>query len=148
MARNGMLSESKYKLILVAVAMLSLEIVSGEYLLGDCLLRARQADRSVTVKGLAEKNVTGDLATSNLSFSKQGFDINDVQSAIDHDVNEIRAFFKTLGFPVNALSTAGVTVHQWYASTQGVNNVPLRQRRPLRTTDTQRAAKTLAGQAG
>src|SRR3546814_7461742 len=89
---NGMWSESRYKVILLAVAMLSLAIIIGGYLLGDGLLRARQADRSVTVKGLAEKNVTADLATWNLSFSKQGFDINDVQSAIDHDENEIRAF--------------------------------------------------------
>src|SRR3546814_2210932 len=113
---NGMWSESRYKVILLAVAMLSLAIIIGGYLLGDGLLRARQADRSVTVKGLAEKNVTADLATWNLSFSKQGFDINDVQSAIDHDANEIRALFKTMGFPDNALSTAGVNVNQWYAS--------------------------------
>src|SRR3546814_17369077 len=105
---NGMWSESRYKVILLAVAMLSLAIIIGGYLLGDGLLRARQADRSVTVKGLAEKNVTADLATWNLSFSKQGFDINDVQSAIDHDANEILAFFKTMDIPDNALDRKSV----------------------------------------
>src|SRR3546814_2069194 len=93
---NGMWSESRYKVILLAVAMLSLAIIIGGYLLGDGLLRARQADRSVTVKGLAEKYVTADLATWNLSFSKQGFEINDVQVAIDHDAHEISAFLKTM----------------------------------------------------
>src|SRR3546814_481673 len=143
---NRMWSESRYKVILLAVAMLSLAIIIGGYLLGDGLLRARQADRSVTVKGLAEKNVTADLATWNLSFSKQGFDINDVQSAIDHDANEIRAFFKTMGFPDNALSTAGVNVNQWYDSNRGVNNVTIRQRIQLRTTDIARARKAFARQ--
>src|SRR3546814_3356319 len=80
------------------------------------------------------------------SFSKQGFDINDVQSAIDHDANEIRAFFKTMGFPDNALSTAGVNVNQWYDSDRGVNNVTIRQRIQLRTTDIARARKAFARQ--
>src|SRR3546814_20757731 len=93
-AMNGMWSESRYKVILLAVAMLYLAIIIGGYLLGDGLLRARQAARSVTVKDLAEKKVTADLATWNLSFSKQGYDINHVQSALDHDSNEIDAFFK------------------------------------------------------
>src|SRR3546814_19381124 len=94
----------------------------------------------------SEKNVTSDLATWHLSFSKQGFDINDVQSAIDHDANEIRAFFKTMGFPDNALSTAGVNVNQWYDSNRGVNNVAIRQRIQLRTTDIARARKAFARQ--
>src|SRR3546814_4563100 len=122
---NGMWSESRYKVILLAVAMLSLAIIIGGYLLGDGLLRARQADRSVTVKGLAEKNVTADLATWTLSFSTQGFDINDVQSALDHDANEIRAFFKTMGFPDNALRTAGSNVIHWIARTRGAHNVTI-----------------------
>src|SRR3546814_8581229 len=107
---NGMWSESRYKVILLAVAMLSLAIIIGGYLLGDGLLRARQADRSVTVKGLAEQNVTADLATWYLSFSKKGFDINDVQSASGHIANEIRAFFTTMGYPENLMRTAGVNV--------------------------------------
>src|SRR3546814_20757794 len=94
----------------------------------------------------SEKNVTSDLATWHLSFSKQGFDINDVQSAIDHDANEIRAFFKTMGFPDNALSTAGVNVNQWYDSNRGVNNVTIRHRIQLRTTDISRARKAFARQ--
>src|SRR3546814_1899933 len=60
--------------------------------------------------------------------------------------NEIRAFFKTMGFPDNALSTAGVNVNQWYDSNRGVNNVTIRQRIQLRTTDIARARKAFARQ--
>jgi hypothetical protein len=121
-------------------------IIIGGYLLGDGLLRARQADRSVTVRGLAEKDVTADLATWNLAFSKQGFDINEVQGAIDNDAKQIRAFFKAAGFPDDAFSTAGVNVNQWYDSNRGVNNVTIRQRIQLRTNDIARARQAFARQ--
>lgn len=132
--------------LLGASAILGIAIVIGGYLMGDGLLRARQADRSVTVRGLAEKDVTADLATWNLGFSKQGFDINEVQAAIDQDAGHIRAFFKSMGFPDEALSTAGVNVNQYYDSNRGINNVTIRQRIQLRTNDIARARRAFARQ--
>ena len=41
----------------------SMGLVASGYLLGNGLLRAKEADRAVTVRGLAERNVTADLAT-------------------------------------------------------------------------------------
>ena len=55
--------------LLIASGMLGVSIVVGGYLLGDGLLRARMADRSVTVRGLAEREVTADLATWTISYS-------------------------------------------------------------------------------
>ncbi|MCF8708132.1 SIMPL domain-containing protein [Rhizorhapis sp. SPR117] len=132
--------------ILMASGIMGIAVIIGGYLLGDGLLRARQADRSVTVRGLAEKDVTADLATWTLSFSKQGFDLNEVQTAADRDANEIRAFFKSMGFPDDALSTAGVNVNQWYDSNRGVNNVTVRQKIQLRTNDIARARKAFTAQ--
>ena len=48
---------------LASAGVLTLGIVLGGYLLGNGLVRAREADRSVTVRGLAERDVTADLAT-------------------------------------------------------------------------------------
>ena len=42
---------------LAASAILAIGLIAGGYLLGDGLTRAREADRSVTVRGLAEKDV-------------------------------------------------------------------------------------------
>lgn len=143
---NEVSGEGRSKIVLASAAMLSVAIIIGGYLLGDGLLRARQADRSVTVRGLAEKDVTADLATWNLAFSKQGFEINDVQRAIDADANQIRRFFRSMGFPEDAISTAGVNVNQWYDSNRGTNNVTIRQRIQLRTTDIARARRAFARQ--
>ena len=43
------------------------------------------ADRAVTMRGLAERNVTADLATWTLSFTAQGTELGEVQAEIDRD---------------------------------------------------------------
>ena len=49
--------------LLGAASIVAAGLIVGGYLLGDGLTRAREADRSVTVRGLAEKDVVADLAT-------------------------------------------------------------------------------------
>jgi hypothetical protein len=48
----------------------------------DGLKRAKAADRSVTVRGLAERNVTADLATWSISYAATGFDLPAVRAEI------------------------------------------------------------------
>ena len=62
------------KVVLGSAALLAFGAIAGGYLLGDGLRRAKVADRSVTVRGLAEKDVTADLATWSISYSATGFD--------------------------------------------------------------------------
>ena len=54
--------------VLAASAILAVGLVVGGFLLGDGLTRARAADRSVTVRGLAEKDVMDDRL---FSFSRR-----------------------------------------------------------------------------
>ena len=44
-------------------ALLATGLVGGGYLMGDGLVRMKQSDRAVTVRGLAERDATADLAT-------------------------------------------------------------------------------------
>ena len=62
-------------IVLIAAGVLALGVIVGGYLLGDGLRRARMADRAVTMRGLAERNVTADLATWNINFGVQGTDL-------------------------------------------------------------------------
>jgi hypothetical protein len=48
--------EYRDKVLLGCAGLLALGLMSGGYLLGDGLKRAKAADRSVTVRGLAERN--------------------------------------------------------------------------------------------
>lgn len=132
--------------IVIAAALLAAGIVLGGYLMGDGLKRARVADRSVTVRGLAERDVTADLATWTIAYSEQGAELGAVQAAIDADTRAIADFFRAQGFPDTALSNAGVSVNQYFDSNRGVNNVTVRRRLQLRTNDVMRARAAYARQ--
>jgi len=56
-------TDKKNNVLLASAGILTIGLIAGGYLLGDGLLRAKMADRSVTVRGLAEREVTADLAT-------------------------------------------------------------------------------------
>src|SRR5688572_23643888 len=93
---------------LASAAVLSAGLIIGGYLLGNGLVRAREADRSVMVRGLAERDVTADLATWTIAYSSTAGDLVTAQASIDSNSNAIRGFFHELGFPADALQPTGV----------------------------------------
>jgi hypothetical protein len=133
------------QLVLAGSGILALGLVAGGYLLGDGLTRARAADRSVTVRGLAEKDVMADLATWTISYASSAFDLNSAQAGVDRDTAAIRAFFRQLGFPDDALQPTGVNVSTG-TTDAGDSVFSVRQRMTLRTTDIARAQRAVRQQ--
>jgi hypothetical protein len=129
---------------LAAATVLALGMIAGGYLLGNGLVRAKAADRSVTVRGLAERDVTADLAIWTIAYSAQAEDLATAQASADRDSNEIRAFFREMGFPAEALQPTGVNVSQF--SDNGVTKFTVRQRMTLRSTDIRRAQNAVKRQ--
>ena len=130
---------------LLGALLLALGMVAGGYLLGDGLLRARDADRSVTVRGLSERDVVADLATWTLGYSAQGSDLAAVQADIASDMATIREFFSSLGAGANTLQPAGVNVSQ-YREQNGRPNITIRQRLVFRTPDIALASRAVERQ--
>ncbi|MET0250553.1 MAG: SIMPL domain-containing protein [Novosphingobium sp.] len=122
---------------LASAAVLAVGLVAGGYLLGDGLTRAKAADRSVTVRGLAERNVTADLAVWTIAYSATAEDLAGAQGDVDADSQAIRSFFAELGFPAGTLQPTGVNVSQF--TDNGLTKFTVRQRMTLRTTDIKRA---------
>jgi hypothetical protein len=132
---------------LIVAGILAVGLVIGGYLLGDGLRRAKMADRSVTVRGLSERNVTADLASWTLVYSAQGNELGPVQQAIDERSRAVRAFFKARGFKDAELSDAGIGVSSFYDNDRGQNVVTVRQTVQLRTGDVMKARAAFARQA-
>ncbi|ASR52222.1 SIMPL domain-containing protein [Blastomonas fulva] len=124
--------------LLAGAGILALGMVAGGYLLGDGLLRAKQADRSVTVRGLAEKDVTADLATWTIAYSAQADNLAAAQDDIDADTKALRGFFTDLGFDGDALQPTGANVSQ-FQNNYGTTTYTIRQRLSLRTNDIKKA---------
>ncbi len=130
--------------LLAASGILAVGMIAGGYLLGDGLTRARMADRSVTVRGLAEREVMADLATWTISYSASAGDLSSAQASVDRDTAAIRAFFEELGFPADALQPTGVNVSSFV--NDGIPTFTVRQRMTLRTTDIDRAQRAVRRQ--
>ena len=130
---------------LLSALILAMGVVLGGYLLGDGLVRARQADRSVAMKGLAERNVEADIATWTLSYSATGGDLSLLQAKIDGDTQRILALLRQDGFGDDEIRVRGLAVNQY--SNNGVLNVTVRQTLQLRTTKVAAAQRAYARQA-
>jgi uncharacterized protein len=84
--------------LVVAGALVAIGIAAGGWLLGKQIHDSRIGDRFVTVKGLAEREVTADLAIWPLSVSATGDDLGLVQAKIDADLAAITRFLLDKGF--------------------------------------------------
>lgn len=125
-------------------AIAAIGMTVGGYLLGDGLLRAKEAERAVTVRGLAERNVTADLATWTISYSASSRNLAEAQGKVRGDTRSIEGFFKDLGFPEDALQPTGANVSSY--TNDGITTYTVRQRLALRTDDIERAQKAVARQ--
>lgn len=129
---------------LATAAILSFGMMFGGYLLGNGLLRAKEAERSVTVRGLAERDVTADLATWTISYSDSSTDLASSQAKVREDTAAIEQFFAGLGFPKDALQPIGANVSSYVDN--GITRFTVRQRLALRTNDVERAQTAAARQ--
>jgi hypothetical protein len=141
---SGFWSAPTTRLWFGTAAILATGLIAGGYLLGNGLLRAKDAERAVTVRGLAERNVTADLATWTISYSATSNSLAEAQGKVRADTQAIESFFKELGFPADALQPTGANVSSY--TNEGVTTYTVRQRLALRTTDIARAQKAVARQ--
>ncbi len=132
------------QVMIAGAAILAVGMSSGGYLLGDGLTRARMAERSVTVRGLAEREVMADLATWTISYSATATNMTSAQASVDCDTQNIRDFFDELGFPEDALQPTGVNVSSYVRD--GIPQFTVRQRITLRTNDIERAQRAVRQQ--
>ncbi|MGE4430528.1 MAG: SIMPL domain-containing protein [Sphingobium sp.] len=137
-------TDNRNIVLLSAAGLLTVGMVVGGYLLGDGLTRARAADRSVTVRGLAERDVTADLATWTISYNANGTDLPTVRANIDASTKALTEYFSALGFKADELKPIGAGVNQYLNN--GVNNITITQKMLLRTTDIARAQRAVAQQ--
>jgi hypothetical protein len=96
------------------VAVLSLGIALGGYFIGNGIYRA-MSGRTVTVKGLAERDVIADTAVWNIKINDVGGDLAILQSQIDSDIAEIHAFLTDAGFASSDIQNLRVQVRDKYA---------------------------------
>ena len=98
----------------VWISVLAIGVAMGGYFIGDGIYRA-MSGRTVTVKGLAERDVVADTAVWNIKINGVGGDLTKLQSQIDEDIAEIHTFLIDAGFEPDEIQNLRIQVRDKYA---------------------------------
>lgn len=133
--------------LLGAVGIFSFGLVTSGYLLGDGLRRAKMAERSVTVRGVSERDVTADLATWSVSFSDEGTNLEPVQSSVDAKSRAVRQFFQNAGFKPEDISDTAINASSNFDRDRKEERVTVSRSIQLRSRDVMRVRAAYARQS-
>ena len=133
--------------LLGAVAIFSMGLTTSGYVLGDGLRRAKMAERTVTVRGVSERDVTADLATWTVSFSDEGTTLAPVQASVDEKSRAVRAFFAKAGFKPDEISDTAISASQQYDKDRQQERVTVSRSIQLRSRDAMRVRAAYARQS-
>lgn len=111
---------------IIPALLLAAGIATAGFTIGEGVQRFRVADRSVTVKGLAEKDVESDYAVWRLSFRSAGDDFAEVQRKLASDRETVVARLKSLGFSDEELEVRPILVEDRYAREYVSSDLPFR----------------------
>ena len=103
---------------LIAVGLVGLGAV-----LGSRALDVKGMERTVTVKGLSEREVPADLAVWPIRFSEAGNDATLVYAALERNSARIAQYLAEQGFPASEISVAAPLVNDKLAQQYGGNNL-------------------------
>jgi uncharacterized protein len=105
----------RYITALVVAIVLAVSIAAAGKFVGDGFRDGRQADRYVTVKGLAERTVSADLAVWPIRVTATGNDLGAVQAKVDQSVDAVTVFLIGEGIAKEALDRGRVEVNDLLA---------------------------------
>jgi hypothetical protein len=100
----------------VPAVILGVGVALGGWLVGDGFARGRTTDRYVEVKGLAEREVTADLALWPLRYVATGDDLGVAQAAITRSTRQVFSFIGRHGIDTSAVQLQALEVSDAYAN--------------------------------
>ena len=99
----------------IAAAILALGVAVGGALVGKGVENARIGDRSVTVRGLAERQVKADLGVLALKFAAAGDDLSVVQADVAGDLASVRRYLNQQGYAASEIDLGRFEVTDQFA---------------------------------
>lgn len=111
-------------LLTLAALLIAAGISAGGHFVGSGLAKARLADRYVTVKGLAEREVMADLVIWPLSFNVVANNLAELQAGIDAGTTSIRRYLREQGFEAAEITNGVPLIEDFHARGYGGDNLP------------------------
>jgi hypothetical protein len=111
-----------------AALILGISLVSGllglGYLLGEAAIDVKSYERSVTVKGLAEREVDASIVIWPIQFTAAGNDLTVLYGSIEADTARIRSFLEAGGLAADEITVAAPQLTDKSAQQYGGDNRP------------------------
>lgn len=98
----------------------------GGYFVGNGFVEARALERTVEVKGLAEREVPADTAIWPLQIVVAGNELEPLLGQLEKQGEQVRAFLTLRGFPADEISVSSPSITDRLAQGYGDQNVKLR----------------------
>lgn len=95
---------------IIAGLFVAIGLATAGWLGGQALIESREPIRTVTVKGLAERNVTADLAYWPIKFVATGPTLETARATLEQDDAAVRQFLTAAGFPEDAMRVQNILV--------------------------------------
>ncbi|HSJ80960.1 MAG TPA: SIMPL domain-containing protein [Thiobacillus sp.] len=113
---------------LAAALVLALGMVVAAWLLADGIVKFKQFERSVEVKGLAEREVPADTAIWPIAFSEAGADLTGLYQTLQSKNAVIIDFLKAQGFKPEEISVSAPSITDRQAQDYGSADLANRMR--------------------
>ena len=92
------MQEGNHKSALILGVCIFLGLAFLGYFLGSSLIKFKEYERTVTVKGLSEKEYPADVALWPIHFSSTNNDLAELYASLEEYTDEIIGFLKDNGF--------------------------------------------------
>jgi hypothetical protein len=101
--------------LLLCAVVIAVSVAVGGKFIGDGFRDGRAADRFVTVKGVAERDVVSDLAVWPIRITETGDDLGATQSRLEQDVDSLVVFLVGEGVAQDSILRGRVEVQDLLA---------------------------------
>src|SRR5690606_19210233 len=93
---------------IVSALLVAIGITLAGYLAGQALITSREPIRTVTVKGLSERNVIADLGYWPIKFVATGPTLEAARSQLEEADASVRRFLVEAGFPEESMNVQNI----------------------------------------
>jgi len=89
------------------------------FILGGSIVQFKSMDRTVVVKGLAQKEVKADTLIWPISYIRASNDLSKIYNDLEHDTDKLTAFLKQNGFSDDEISISAPSITDKLAQNYG-----------------------------
>ena len=117
-----MRENNKYSALILGVFIL-LGLSSLGYLLGNAAIKFKEYERTVTVKGLSEREYPADIVIWPVQFTEANNDLEGLYNSIENSTNKIKTFLEKQGIQPSEISLSSPAITDKSAQQYG-NSAP------------------------